>query len=131
MFYFNSQNNQARLWENKRIEDSIVASKPKKVIDTVAMKLDNAKKDSILKAQKQLPSTFIADTTEQLAQLENDVFKITFTNKGGQPKLVELKKFKTFDGRPLFVQAGNFNKLNYPIIYLLDYPASLIISKTG
>lgn len=113
MFYINSQSSQAYLREKKRVEDSIAASKPKP--DSAAIKLDIARKDSMLKAQKQLPSTFIADTTEQLAQLENDVFKITFTNKGGQPKEVELKKFKTFDGKPLILQSGNFNKLNYPI----------------
>lgn len=117
MFYMNSQSNQTYLREKKekqRVEDSIAAAnKPK--VDTVAIKLEQAKLDSMKKAKKLLPPTFIADTTEQLAILENDVFKITFTNKGGQPKEVELKKFKTYDGKPLYLQTGNFNKISYAI----------------
>ncbi len=117
MFYINSKSSQAYLRdknEKQRIADSIAAAnKPK--VDSATVKLEQAKLDSMQKAQKQLPSNFIADTTEEFTTLENDVFKIIFTNKGGQPKIVELKKFKTFDGKPLFVQTGNFNKLNYPV----------------
>ena len=41
--------------------------------------------------------------------------KITFTNKGAQPKMVELKKYKTFDGKPVILQTGSFNKISYAI----------------
>jgi len=37
------------------------------------------------------------------------------SNKGGQPKIVELKKFKTFDHKPLILENGNFNKISYLI----------------
>lgn len=117
MFYINSKSSQAYLHdknEKQRIADSIAAAnKPK--VDSTTAKLEQVKLDSMQKAQKQLPSTFIADTTEEFTTLENNVLKIIFTNKGGQPKIVELKKFKTFDGKPLFVQTGNFNKLDYAI----------------
>ncbi|MEO6328315.1 MAG: membrane protein insertase YidC [Ginsengibacter sp.] len=52
---------------------------------------------------------------EQLINLENDVVKITFTNKGGQPKIVQLKKFETFDHKPLILQNGAFNNISYVI----------------
>src|SRR5688500_12350596 len=32
---------------------------------------------------------------EQLTVVENEVVKVTFTSKGGQPKQVELKKYKS------------------------------------
>jgi YidC/Oxa1 family membrane protein insertase len=113
MFYMNSQSNQAYLREKKRVEDSIAANKPK--VDTVLAKADAKITDSIKNAQKQLPANFIADTVEKLTVLENEVLKVTFTNKGGQPKEVELKQFKTFDNKPLLLLKGGFNKIDYPI----------------
>jgi YidC/Oxa1 family membrane protein insertase len=113
MFYMNSQSNQAYLREKKRVDDSIAATKPK--VDTVLTKADALKTDSLKNAQKQLPPNFIGDTVEKLTVLENEVLKVTFTNKGGQPKEVQLKKFTTFDNKPLLLQKGSFNKIDYAI----------------
>lgn len=115
MFYINSRSSQAYMAEKKRIEDSIANSKPK--VDPAIARLDSLKADSLRKVRTQLPSAFITDTlkTEQLPVLENDVVKITFTNKGAQPKVVELKKFKRFDGKPLILENGTFNSISYPI----------------
>ena len=38
---------------------------------------------------------------EELVTLENEVLKITFTNRGGRIKSAELKKYKTFEGKPV------------------------------
>jgi len=114
-FYFGQQGQaalQKEKLEKQRVQDSIAAVK--------------AKNDSILTAKKDtsskistLPATvngFKQDSLkEELTTLENEVIKITFTNKGGQPKLVELKNFKTFDKKPLILQNGAFNKISYPI----------------
>ncbi len=116
MFYINSKSNQEYLAKKKHEEDSIAALKPK--VDTVAAIIDSLKADSIRRANKQLPpSAFFTDTSgkEEMPVLENDVVRITFTNKGAQPKEVELKKFKTFDGKPLLLQKGGFNKISYKI----------------
>jgi YidC/Oxa1 family membrane protein insertase len=83
-------------------------------------KIDSLKASTVLSkdtAKVTPKSTFIADSnlTEQFVTLENELVKITFTNKGGQPKTVELKKFKTFDGKPLILQGSTFNKLSYTI----------------
>jgi YidC/Oxa1 family membrane protein insertase len=115
MFYMNSQSNQAYLREKKRVEDSTLKANKSKIDTVVVAKTDALKTDSIKNAQKQLPANFIADTVEKLTVLENEVLKVTFTNKGGQPKEVELKQFKTFDNKPLLLQKGNFNKIDYPI----------------
>ncbi|MHB1921650.1 MAG: membrane protein insertase YidC [Chitinophagaceae bacterium] len=48
-----------------------------------------------------------ADTT-----LENNLIKITFTNKGGEPIRVQLKKFKTYSGHPLLLEDGNQNQID-------------------
>ncbi len=115
MFIINSRSNQAYLTEKKRVEDSLIAAKPK--ADPVVVQKDSLKMDSLLSAKQQLPAVFITDSSkeEQLETLENDLLKITFTNKGGQPKTVELKNFKTHDGKPLVLVSGKFNKLSYPI----------------
>jgi YidC/Oxa1 family membrane protein insertase len=116
MFYINSKSNQTYLAEKKRVEDSIAATKPK--MDPALARLDSLKADSSRKVNAQLPaSVFQVDTSgkEELTVLENDVLKVTFTNKGAQPKEVELKKFQTYDHKPLLLQTGSFNKISYAI----------------
>ncbi len=114
MFIINSRSNQAYMAENKRVEDSAAAAAKSKV-DTAAVTKDIQLKESILDAKQKLPAAFITDTTEHLETLENDLIKIVFTNKGGQPKTVELKNFKTFEGKPIILENGKFNKLSYLI----------------
>lgn len=115
MFYINSRSSQAYMAEKKRIQDSVEASKPKK--DPAAVLADSLRADSLRQLQVKLPSTFITDTTGKEAQpvLQNELVTITFTNKGGQPKTVELRKFKRSDGKPLILENGSFNNLSYAI----------------
>ncbi len=115
MFYINSRSNQAYLAEKKKTEDSIAALKPK--VDVVATRLDSIKTDSLKKVKLQLQKGFQNTETvaEQADTLENELVRIVLTNKGGQVKSVELKKFKTYDSKPLLLQTGNFNKITYAI----------------
>jgi YidC/Oxa1 family membrane protein insertase len=52
---------------------------------------------------------------ERLDSVENDLIKIVFTNKGGQPKYVELKKFKAPDSNNVRLAGTDFDKLDYSI----------------
>jgi YidC/Oxa1 family membrane protein insertase len=113
MMYMNSRSQKAYQDEQKRIADSIEKTKPK--VNPLVAKADSLKADSIKKFNTQQQSTFQIPTNEELTVVENNVLKITFTNKGGQPKIVELKKFKTYDGKPVLVQSGAFNKINYEV----------------
>ncbi|MGB5007678.1 MAG: membrane protein insertase YidC [Ferruginibacter sp.] len=115
MFIINSRSNQAYLTEKQRVEDSIAATKPK--VDTIAVLKDSLIMDSLLTARQQLPDAFITDTTntEKLDTLENEKIKIVFTNKGGQPKIIEVKDYQKFDGKPVILENGKFNKLSYKI----------------
>ena len=98
--------------EQKRINDSIAALKPK--VDSNAIKLDSQKTDS-LKIAKQTQG-FIQDTAKaQMVSLENDVMKVTFNTRGAQPARVELKRYKRFDNTQVLIQSGNFNKISYAI----------------
>lgn len=54
--------------------------------------------------------------SEQFTVIENDVVKITFTNKGGQPGSVELKGFTSSStGKPVILGGTDFDKYSYAI----------------
>jgi YidC/Oxa1 family membrane protein insertase len=115
MMYFNSRDQAATQAEKNRIADSAARANPPKK-DTVTTKLDSVKMAE-QKKQVELKGLQMQDSSipEKLETLENDVLKIVFTNKGGQPKWVELKKFQTYGGKPLLLQNGINNKLSYAI----------------
>ena len=53
---------------------------------------------------------------EQLTTVENELIKVVFSNKGGQPVSVELKQFKAYDSTPVkLISPGTDNHLNYSI----------------
>lgn len=113
MFYFNNKDNQGYLAEQKRIADSIAKTKPK--VDTLALIKDSANADQLRIQQSAGAFQDSLNQPEQLTSVENSVFKISFSNKGGQPKTVELKKYKTFHDHPVVLMQGNFNKISYKI----------------
>ncbi|MBO9631632.1 MAG: membrane protein insertase YidC [Chitinophagaceae bacterium] len=101
----NSQQAQAT---KQRYEDSVALVKWK--TDSLA-----ALKDSITKSAA-IDSIVQAPQTEALTVVENEVFKITFTNKGGRPAKVELKNYKSFNDSSLVVLNGTgFDKISYGV----------------
>ena len=91
-FYFNNQE-QARVAKNKAIQDSIAKTAlPKPKVDTSNKRVDTSQINTpqITSATGQFQKATIG--TEQVATVENDLVKVTFTNKGGQIKSVELKE---------------------------------------
>ena len=111
-FYYTSKGQHELEKQKMHIQDSL--SKLKPAFDT-SIKINSAKTSDSLVSND---LSFVKqDSTgkEQLITVENKVLKITFSNKGGQPKTVELKNFKAFNGKPLILQDGNFNNISYPI----------------
>ena len=99
-----------KLAKEKHISDSIdLVNKP--LQDSLSRS-----KDSVV--QKNIAGVF-QDTAvkriEQLVTLENDLIKVTFTTKGGQPKKVELKNFKGQDSNLVKLAGTDFDKITYPI----------------
>jgi YidC/Oxa1 family membrane protein insertase len=111
MFVINSKSRLAYEGEQKRIEDSIAALKPR--VDTAALRLDALKADSLKNIHQQQSGFEPATATTQLVQVQNEVMTITFSNKGAQPVNVVLKKYKKADGSPVVLQQGDFNKFSY------------------
>src|SRR5688572_4302612 len=53
--------------------------------------------------------------SEQLITVENNVFKIVFSNKGGQPVSVELKKYASDEKKPVVLAGTDFDKISYAV----------------
>ncbi len=81
----------------QRIQDSVAASKQASTALT-----DTA---DIVKAPLR----------EELLVVENEVLSISFTNKGGQPAKVELKKYKSYDDKPVVLAGTPFDKISYTL----------------
>lgn len=114
-FYFNNQE-QARVLKNRAIKDSIEnASKPKIKVDTSVQKGDtlHLSTPQIATVTGQFQKAMIG--SEQLAYVENDLVKVAFTNKGGQIKWVELKKFKDQEKKLVKLASTDFDKIDYRI----------------
>lgn len=94
---------------------ALVAQKANaKPVDLVAAKKDSLRADSVAKLGA--AGSFAAATGGQQEEVvvENDLMKITFSNKGGQIEKVELKNYKSFDSTQV-VLGGQQNKLGYLI----------------
>jgi YidC/Oxa1 family membrane protein insertase len=115
-FFYNRQDQLAAQMERARMDSIARANQP--VIsesDTASVKItpvgaDSATADSVSNAFAGVYGT------EEVLVLENDVLRISFTNKGGQPKMVELKSFLSLDSMPVkLVQNNGFDKISYAI----------------
>jgi YidC/Oxa1 family membrane protein insertase len=102
--------------KKKAIEDSIENAKhPKPRFDTLATKTDSLKIDSLNRVSNEGIFKSAGADSEQLVYAENDLVKIAFTNKGGRPKWVELKRFKNQDSSFVKLAASDFDKIDYTI----------------
>ena len=52
---------------------------------------------------------------ESLSTIENDLVSITFSNKGGQPRSIQLKKYLSGDSSNVVLSSNEFNKISYLI----------------
>ncbi len=110
MFMLNSKSRLAFEAEQQRIADSIKKSKP--VVDTTEKTVTVP---SANPANIPMSSPTQVSNVPVISVLENDVLKISFSNKGAQPVKVEMKKFDRFNGQKVVIQEGDFNKFSYAI----------------
>ena len=112
-FYFTRTGQLEAEKQQKHIRDSIAALQPK--IDTAAARLDSMhhEQQSRIAAAGQFQAA--VNSVEKETTLETDVLKITFSNKGAQPKLVQLKKYKSIDSQDVKLVEEGFDKITYPV----------------
>ncbi len=117
-FYFTNQQNQFILEQKQKQEDSLnkVKAAQAKLVDTAAAKQDSLRRDSVGRIATAGNFNTAALGTEQLTTIENDVIKVTFSNKGGSVKKVELKKYtSSYDSNNIVLAGNTNNKLTYNI----------------
>lgn len=116
--YFWYSSNQAEAYRKyeQHIADSTAKAKaalqPK--IDSTTARLNAATQDSINKATAAGNLAIAATQTAQLATVENELIKVTFTNKGGRIQSVELKNYKSYNGKNVVLGSEN-DKLGYEL----------------
>ena len=117
-FYFSNQQNAAIQAKDKHDKDSIqmVMQSRMKLQDTSALNKEFLKRDTADKLSAAGDFTTAALGSEQLLTVENEVLKVTFSNKGGRVKQVELKNYKSsLDKNPIVLGGNADNKISYLI----------------
>ncbi len=114
-FWYNNKQQATIIEAKKKQEDSLarLAASKIKPEDKAVARLDSLQRDSASRVSAAGDFTTAAIGTEQTVTVENEVIKVTFTNKGGQVKTVELKKYHSVDGKPVVL--FNDNKLGYNV----------------
>jgi len=108
-----TKNNQQLERQRLREADSVAAIKKQQEalhVTQDSVKVKVASGDSLTGFNKAIGGT------EKLLTIENNLLKIVFSNKGGQPRVVVLKHFKLYDSSLVRLVDSNLsNKLNYDI----------------
>lgn len=116
--YFYYTNKEQSAYRKKKLEEQRVEQARMDSLD----KLNQPKRDSVARVQDSImkvtnPTVVFGagDSTEKTIMIENALMKVTFTNKGGKIKMVELKNYKGRDSLPLRLAASDFDDLSYTI----------------
>lgn len=96
--------NEKKIAEAKKLEEAQAAATVAAPSDSVISQEEDARKEKF--------GTFAAASVgkEKFVTVENNLMKVTFSNKGGRIYSVELKNYKTYDGKPLVLFEGNTSK---------------------
>lgn len=122
-FFYYTNKQQMAAQKQKAIADSIARAKDSIANINKPKQITPVQKDT---GQVQNPLNNAVDSnlrfahayqgTEVLTTVENELLKIVFSNKGGQPKYVELKNFKAPDSSNVKLSATDFDKIDYNLI---------------
>jgi YidC/Oxa1 family membrane protein insertase len=113
-YFIYTNKEQAVYRKNTAIADSIHnAALPKP--DTIAQRIDSARADKINRITHAGNFKNAVNDTEKVFFAENELMKVAFTNKGGQPKWVELKNFKNQDSGQVKLAGSDFDRISYSI----------------
>jgi len=113
-YIFNASRNSQAL-EKQRVHQLDSLDRAKKIQEALAATRDSVKStvqnnDTLTGFNKAIGGS------EKLLTVENDLLRITFSNKGGQPKEVVLKDFKMYDSSLVkMVDSSLSNRLSYPV----------------
>jgi YidC/Oxa1 family membrane protein insertase len=113
-FYFTRQGQMELEAKQKRVADSLAALQP--AAEKMAVTIDTAGSQPVQTVAAQVGSMVQkGNAVESTYMLENELVKITLTNKGARPSAVELKKYKSADSNAVQLISAAFNKIAYLI----------------
>lgn len=108
--FVSTRNSQELQAVRQKQEDSV--ANIKKYKDSVALAADTTRNIVIIDTSA---TGFKKTGMEKILVVENDLLKISFTNKGGQPKMVELKNYKAPNGKMVIMGGNAFDKISYAV----------------
>ncbi|MBC7588922.1 MAG: membrane protein insertase YidC [Chitinophagaceae bacterium] len=117
MFWYNNKMSQASMAQEKARIDSVEKIKTASITPEMKIKQaeDSARKDTTNRiAQAKGFGTNAAIGKEEFATMENELMKITFSNRGGRLKFVTLKNYKSYDSSLVTLGSSN-DKVGYAI----------------
>ena len=124
-FFYNSRGQQQMLAEKARQDSIARANQPKP--DTISQKRDSVLIDSQNRVMSGGDYGQYTAGTEQITKVVTGLVTIGFTNKGGQPKWIELKNFKARIAIMLGLPQQTLIRLLTPLIQGLTVRQKLLI----
>lgn len=119
-FFYYTNRQQAALQKQKAIADSAARAKDSIARLSRPKQLPAQKDTGIVQSNPTMDSSnrFAQNLqgAEKLDSIENELIKVVFSNKGGQPKYVELKNFKAPDSTRVKLGSSNFDKIDYSVL---------------
>jgi YidC/Oxa1 family membrane protein insertase len=109
--YLSTQNSKELAYTQQKEKDSLafvqrVKDSMSVIRDTGSVAGVSVDTSALLKTAGKVETTVV----------ENEVIKITFSNKGGQPGTVELKKYKSLrDSSPVVLNSTSFDRISYTV----------------
>ena len=116
-FYFTREAQIQLEQQRKRVEDSLARIAPVQGRDTASVSTQAVKASDSLSVPKAVAGSLqqSGQGTEKLTTVETDLLSITFTNKGGQPRNVRLKNYRSRDSSLVTLVDGGFDRISYQI----------------
>src|ERR1043166_3156478 len=114
-YFWTTSKENAKLREKQAREQFVRDSIAKANVDTIALRKDSLRADSLHKVNITGVFKKPGADTEKLLTIDKDLVRVAFTNKGGQVKWVELKKYKNQDSQWVKLAGTDFDKISYSI----------------
>jgi len=117
--YFVYNNQQRKTYEAKHAREVFIKDSTEKAnrppVDTLALQKDSVHNDSAQKIAREGNFRDTTNVTEKFDTVETDLVRVTFTNKGGRIKKVELKQFRGQDSNWVRMAASDMDRISYTV----------------
>ena len=116
-FWYTNQQQAVLRAAEQRAQDSIARVNATRIkpVDPALAYQDSLHNDSLTRLAQAGSFQNAGIGNEQETVVENSLMKVTFSNKGGQIKSVQLKNFKSIDSLPVTLSGGKTDAIGYTV----------------